>query len=72
MKKYNNNDVLVISDFIMEDMPQYLVDICLEQRKEGNNFFAVSIGKFPFGYSYKKVFNRHWVFDIENGIKEIS
>ena len=56
----------------MEDMPQYLVDICLEQRKEGNNFFAVSIGKFPFGYSYKKVFNRHWVFDIENGIKEIS
>ncbi|MBW5393112.1 VWA domain-containing protein, partial [Brachyspira pilosicoli] len=72
MKKYNNNDVLVISDFIMEDMPQYLVDICLKQRKEGNNFFAVSIGKFPFGYSYKKVFNRHWVFDIENGIKEIS
>lgn len=72
MKKYNNNDVLVISDFIMEDMPQYLVDICLKQRKDGNNFFAVSIGKFPFGYSYKKVFNRHWVFDIESGIKEIS
>nr|WP_240516464.1 VWA domain-containing protein [Brachyspira sp. G79] len=68
---FKNADVLVLSDFIMEDMPDNLVKICSKQRNNGNKYFAVSIGKFPFGYSYKKVFNRHWIFDIDSGIKEI-
>ena len=66
---FRNADVLVLSDFIMEDMPDNLVKICSKQKDKGNKFFAVSIGKFPFGYSYKKVFNNHWIFDTDNGIK---
>ncbi|WP_295163304.1 VWA domain-containing protein [uncultured Brachyspira sp.] len=68
---FKNADVLVLSDFIMEDIPNNLAAICLSQRNRGNKFFAVSIGKFPFGYSYRKVFNKHWIFDIDKGIKEI-
>ncbi|MEI0538882.1 VWA domain-containing protein [Brachyspira pulli] len=68
---FKNADVLVLSDFIMEDIADNLVQICNKQKNNGNKFFAVSIGKFPFGYSYKKVFNKHWIFDIDNGIKSI-
>ncbi|MCZ9890876.1 VWA domain-containing protein [Brachyspira hyodysenteriae] len=68
---FRNADVLVLSDFIMEDMPNNLVTMCSKQKNNGNKYFAVSIGKFPFGYSYRKVFNRHWIFDIDNGLKSI-
>lgn len=68
---FKNADVLVLSDFIMEDMPYNLIELCDKQKLKGNKFFAVSIGKFPFGYSYRKVFNKHWIFDIDNGLKSI-
>ena len=68
---FKNADVLVLSDFIMEDMPYHLIKLCDKQKLKGNKFFAVSIGKFPFGYSYRKVFNKHWIFDIDNGLKSI-
>ena len=68
---FKNADVLVLSDFIMEDMPYHLIELCDKQKLKGNKFFAVSIGKFPFGYSYRKVFNKHWIFDIDNGLKSI-
>ena len=68
---FKNADVLVLSDFIMEDMPYHLIELCYKQKLKGNKFFAVSIGKFPFGYSYRKVFNKHWIFDIDNGLKSI-
>ena len=68
---FKNADVLVLSDFIMEDMPYHLIELCDKQKLKGNKFFAVSIGKFPFGYSYRKVFNKHWIFDIDNGLKNI-
>lgn len=68
---FRNADVLVLSDFMMEDMPYNLIDLCDKQKLKGNKFFAVSIGKFPFGYSYRKVFNKHWIFDIDNGLKSI-
>ena len=71
MNSFRNADVLVLSDFIMEDMPSNLVTMCDKQKNNGNKFFAVSIGKFPFAYSYRKVFNKHWIFDIDNGIKSI-
>ena len=68
---FRKADVLVLSDFMMEDMPYNLIDLCEKQKSKGNKFFAVSIGKFPFGYSYRKVFNRHWIFDIDGGLKNI-
>lgn len=68
---FKNADVLVLSDFIMEDMHYHLIELCDKQKLKGNKFFAVSIGKFPFGYSYRKVFNKHWIFDIDNGLKSI-
>ena len=71
MDDFKNADVLVLSDFIMEDMPYHLIELCDKQKLKGNKFFAVSIGKFPFGYSYRKVFNKHWIFDIDNGLKSI-
>ena len=68
---FRNADVLVLSDFMMEDMPYNLIELCEKQKSKGNKFFAVSIGKFPFGYSYRKVFNKHWIFDIDKGLKNI-
>ena len=68
---FKNADVLVLSDFIMEDMPNNLVAMCDKQKNNGNKYFAVSIGRFPFGYSYRRVFNKHWIFDIDSGIREI-
>lgn len=68
---FKNGDVLVLSDFMMEDMPYHLIELCEKQKSKGNKFFAVSIGKFPFGYSYRKVFDKHWIFDIDNGLKNI-
>lgn len=68
---FKNGDVLVLSDFMMEDMPYNLIELCEKQKSKGNKFFAVSIGKFSFGYSYRKVFDKHWIFDIDNGLKSI-
>ena len=68
---FKNADVLVLSDFMMEDMPYHLIELCDKQKLKGNKFFSVSIGKFPFGYSYRKVFNKHWIFDIDGGLKNI-
>ena len=68
---FRNADVLVLSDFMMEDMPYHLIELCDKQKLKGNKFFSVSIGKFPFGYSYRKVFNKHWIFDIDGGLKNI-
>ena len=68
---FRNGDVLVLSDFMMEDMPYNLIELCEKQKSKGNKFFAVSIGKFPFGYSYRKIFNKHWIFDIDGGLKNI-
>lgn len=68
---FRNADVLVLSDFMMEDMPYHLIELCEKQKLKGNKFFSVSIGKFPFGYSYRKVFNKHWIFDIDGGLKNI-
>lgn len=68
---FKNGDVLVLSDFMMEDMPYNLIELCEKQKSKGNKFFAVSIGKFSFAYSYRKVFDKHWIFDIDNGLKSI-
>ena len=68
---FKNADVLVLSDFMMEDMPYNLIDLCSKQKLKGNKFFAVSIGKFPFTRSYRKVFNKHWIFDIDRGLRNI-
>lgn len=73
MNTYNfiNADVLVLSDFIMEDIPSNLIAMCSKQKNKGSRYFALSIGHFPFGYSYRKVFNRHWIFDADTGLKTI-
>lgn len=68
---FRNADVLVLSDFMLEDTPYNLIEICDKQKSKGNKFFAVSIGKFPFGYSYRKIFNKHWIFDIDEGLKSV-
>ena len=42
--KYKDSDVLVISDFILKDIPEDVKTNILGSKLNGNKFYSVSIG----------------------------
>lgn len=64
---FKKADVLVISDFIVSELPVSLyIDINLVKSKK-NKFFSLSIGDFSLIKNIESVFNEQWVYNSSNG-----
>lgn len=70
--EYENADLLVISDFVMPDLPERIVTACADQKEAGNKFYALAIGDFGLTH-VQSVFDQQWAYDPQTGnIAEID
>jgi len=70
--EYENADLLVISDFVMPDLPETIVTACADQKEAGNKFYALAIGDFGLTH-VQSVFDQQWAYDPQTGnIAEID
>ena len=60
--KFENSDVLVVSDFIMDSVPNALYKSIEKQKEKGNRFFSLNIGNL-FLSERQGLFDRQWVFN---------
>jgi uncharacterized protein with von Willebrand factor type A (vWA) domain len=62
-EKYQNADVLVISDFIMADLPRDYYKEIEVQRSKGNQFHSLVVGTCFMREKMKTLFDHEWIFD---------
>jgi len=65
-KKYNKSDLLIISDFIMNSLPELLHEKILEAKANENKFYSLSIGDLFLSQKLKSIFDNEWVFNPNN------
>ncbi|MEN8391921.1 VWA domain-containing protein [Acinetobacter indicus] len=59
---FHNADVLVVSDFIMEQLPTELMAQVEQQKQQGTGFYAVAIGNFRFEHLNQGLFDHQWIY----------
>ncbi|WP_457564341.1 VWA domain-containing protein [Caminibacter sp.] len=71
-EKYKNGDLLVISDFCMEDIGNELKEQIRLLKKQKNRFYSLVIGSYH--KSINSIFDKEWIFKNNNisQIDEIS
>lgn len=65
-KKYNQSDLLVISDFIMPSLPESLHEKVLKAKANKNRFYSLSIGELFLSTRLRDVFDNQWVYNPSN------
>jgi len=71
-EKYKKADVLVISDFLMRNIPNDLQDEIKNLKEEENKFYSLIIGSVFLDKKLEEIFDREWVYYINNhSIKEL-
>ncbi len=60
---YKKADVLMISDFVMGELPSSLLDAIKAQRNTGNQFNSLVIGNVFMNSRLKTHFDNEWVFN---------
>ena len=68
--KYKNADLLVISDFVMEDLGTNIRNSIKEAKKNKNRFYALIIGAYSKDSKIKD-FDKTWIFNSIYGDIEI-
>ena len=63
--KYKKADLLIISDFIMSELPDEMLPAIEEQRAHGNRFYSLVIGPSFLSQRLKTLFDREWIYDPE-------
>jgi uncharacterized protein with von Willebrand factor type A (vWA) domain len=64
--QYQNADMLIISDFVMEINNHQLIESIKNQQIQNNRFFALSIGRFNLNH-ISKIFDQEWLYDHDLG-----
>ncbi|ELI5412120.1 TPA: VWA domain-containing protein [Vibrio parahaemolyticus] len=71
-ESYENADVLVISDFIMGELPKNVMKSIEEQRDKGNKFNSLVIGDCFMYQQSKTQFDLEWIYNpYTSGIEEL-
>jgi len=71
-EKYNKADVLVISDFMMRNIPTSLQEKIQKLKQNKNRFFSLIIGSYFLDKQLEKMFDREWVYNpATHSIKEL-
>ncbi len=66
-EKYKESDLLVISDFMMADLPKDLYEKILIAKKSGNKFYSLCIGDFFLTQRLKETFDDEWIYNPNTG-----
>lgn len=68
MKKetYKNADLLVVSDFIMSELPEHSLERIESRRLDGNRFHSLVVGNCFMTQRLKSLFDNEWVYDPRN------
>ena len=71
-ESFKNADLLVISDFLMDELPGNVTQAIARQKTDGNKFHALVIGAFP-KEDHSGPFDQKWTYNPRTGrIAEIS
>ena len=65
-RRYQRSDLLVISDFIMASVPEFLEEGIHQAKENKNRFYSLSIGDLFLSRRLKDVFDHEWVYDPGN------
>lgn len=72
-ERYTKADVLMVSDFIMGNLPAQLRQAIEQQKQEGTRFNSLVIGDVFMSERLKTLFDKEWVYNpITNNIHEVS
>ena len=64
---YQKADLLIISDFIMAELPQQIHQDIEQQREFGNRFYSLIIGNCFMANRLKTEFDKEWIYDPSTG-----
>ena len=60
-------DIVVISDFIMGQLTEDLMQEITALKQQGNGFYAVAIGNFRLDHLDESLFDHQWVYQSATG-----
>jgi len=67
---YKKADVLMISDFVMGNLPKNILEKILKAKENKNNFYSLAIGNIFLNKQLKSVFDNEWVYNPYNSSVE--
>jgi len=71
-ERYQRADVLMISDFIMYDLPAEVHDRIRDRKEEGNRFYSLVIGDCFMSRRLESIFDHEWIYDPQSSrIREL-
>ena len=65
-KKYNQSDLLIISDFMMASLPESLHKKISNAKENKNRFYSLSIGDLFLSEKLQEIFDNEWVYNPSN------
>ncbi len=65
-EKYNQSDLLIISDFMMDSLPESLYEKISNAKKNKNRFYSLSIGDLFLSERLQEIFDNEWVYNPSN------
>lgn len=65
-KNYKQSDLLIISDFIMDSLPELLYEKIAEAKANKNRFYSLSIGDMFLSKRLQEIFDNEWVYNPSN------
>lgn len=65
-EKYEQSDLLIISDFMMASLPEPLHKEISKAKANKNRFYSLSIGDLFLGKRLQEVFDNEWVYNPSN------
>lgn len=65
--QFQNADVVVVSDFIMGQLDDELMENIRKHKQQGNGFYAVAIGNLRFDHLDADLFDHQWIYQTKTG-----
>ena len=65
-EKYNQSDLLIISDFMMASLPESLHEKISNAKENKNRFYSLSIGDLFLSERLQEIFDNEWVYNPNN------
>ena len=65
-EKYNQSDLLIISDFMMDSLPESLHEKIANAKENKNRFYSLSIGDLFLSERLREIFDNEWVYNPSN------
>lgn len=62
-ENYKNADLLILSDFIMSNLPESTYERILKAKENDNKFYSLSIGNLFLSNRIRDVFDDEWVYN---------